>query len=364
MSNIFEIIALDKDFQVVALIGATNIQWNRKYYEPGTFSIQVLSDQYDSSWKYIYTKDRPEVGEISQINFSISNGVHWLQLSGYFLENELNRRVVYQKSNVTNITNEPSWAVQSGAAEDVALAFYNAFANPAYTYDSTSYISTLGIDVAASSGRGKNSVHTRDGSYLGNKMYAILKPSKMSLRVEYDFENNTKTLKCWKGTDRTQDNTESNNPIIFSTEYGNLKEPNVLWADSDYKNCYVVMGKHTENNVDSVTIEAANEAKSSDASDRFLMVESNLNYSDYSSDSAYQAALLSEGHNEVLNKPISMSFDFEAIAGSYEYMTDFDLGDICSIELPEIGLSVDAVLSGCAEVIKAGNWSLTMEFDI
>ena len=48
--------------------------------------------------------------------------------------------------------------------------------------------------------------------------------------------------------------------------------------------------------------------------------------------------------------------------GSYEYMTDFDLGDLCSIEIPEINLSAHARLIGCYEVMKSGQWSMTMEF--
>ena len=47
---------------------------------------------------------------------------------------------------------------------------------------------------------------------------------------------------------------------------------------------------------------------------------------------------------------------------SYEYRTDFDLGDLCSIEIPEMDLSAQARLIGCYEVMKSGQWSMTMEF--
>mgnify|MGYP003300655505 CR=1 FL=1 len=223
MSNVFEVIALDKDLEIVALLSPTNIQWNRKFYESGTFSIQIPSSQYSNSFKYIYTKDRPEVGEISQVNYQILNGVQWIQISGFFLEEELNRRICYKKSTSTNITNEPGWQEQAGAAETVALAYFNAFKDVRYTYNNKSYTSNLGISAAASQGRGKQSIHARDGSYLGNKLHAILKPSRFSYRINYDLNTNDKVLEVYSGVDRSQNNVEGNNPIIFSTEYGNIK---------------------------------------------------------------------------------------------------------------------------------------------
>ena len=69
MNYIFDVIALDSDFNIVAVLSYTNLQWTRKYYKSGTFSIQIPIKQYDTSFRYVYTKDRPEVGEISQINF-------------------------------------------------------------------------------------------------------------------------------------------------------------------------------------------------------------------------------------------------------------------------------------------------------
>lgn len=365
MKNLFEVIALDKNLQIVGLLSPTNIQWNRKYYESGTFSIQLQANQYSANYKYIYTNQRPEVGEISQVNYQIKNGSQIIQISGFFLEEELNRRICFKKSTSSNLINEPAWTKQAGAAETVALAYFNAFKDVQYSFNSKNYTSTLGIDAQASQGRGKTSNHVRDGSYLGNKMHTILKPSKLSYRVNYDLNANTKTLEIYSGIDRSQNNTEGNNPIVFSTEYGNIKNPNLVWADTEYKNCYIVTGEFTNSsNVKQTIVVAGNEATEMDLSDRFLEVSSTINYEDYNNLNLYKEALLNEGHNEAQQKPIKISLDIDTALGSYVYMQDFDLGDVCSIELPEVGIAIDAVLSGCIEVIKAENWTLTMEFDI
>jgi hypothetical protein len=43
-------------------------------------------------------------------------------------------------------------------------------------------------------------------------------------------------------------------------------------------------------------------------------------------------------------------------------MTDFDLGDVCNLEITEIDISAEARLIGCYEVVKDGVWTMTMEF--
>ena len=43
-------------------------------------------------------------------------------------------------------------------------------------------------------------------------------------------------------------------------------------------------------------------------------------------------------------------------------MKDFDIGDECTLEIPEMSLSADARLIGCYEVMKSGQWSMSMEF--
>ena len=78
-----ELFALDKDFNIVSQFVATNIQWNRKYYEHGDFSIQIPLNQYSSDMAYVYTKDRKEVGMINKVSYSDSNSFQNVQLSGF-----------------------------------------------------------------------------------------------------------------------------------------------------------------------------------------------------------------------------------------------------------------------------------------
>ena len=364
MEKGFDLLVLNKDFEIVTLLNYTLLQWSRKYYESGYFSVEIPVESYSSEFKYIYSKDRPEIGKIEQVNYYIQNGYKSVTLSGYFLENELNRRVVYQYATTTNISNQPTWTIKSTNAEDLAFVFFNAFKDLTFTQaDGSTYSTDLKISAGTSQSRGKASEHTRGNESLGNKINTILKPSKMSYRINYDFDTSEQTFECWIGKDRSQDNTDGNNPIIFSTRYGNITNADLLVATTDYKNSYLVIEGDYDATGECYVI-AGNERATDDLDDSFFYMGSSENSEDYSSTSAYISAMRSEAHEELLENGKTLSLDFDTIESSYIYREDFDLGDICSIEIPDLGISEDAVLSGIYEVVKNGVWSMTLEFTI
>lgn len=337
------------------MIRSTNLQWSRKYYEPGTFSLQIPIGQYSSDIEYIYTKSRPEIGKVEQINYLNERNYKNIQLSGYFLEKELDRHVVYHKGT-SNILDGPVWIEASGKAEDVAYTFFNAFKK----ISTDIFVSDLGILSGESSGRGKKSAHTRNGEYLGKKIYDILKPSEMSYRIGYDFVNNRKKFDVWSGVDRTEGNTGKNNPVIFSTKYGNIKNPNILISKTDYKNACIVSNEQINGETSSYTTRAVLK-ENDDGAIRFLSLMSALSKSEYA-ESEFITALENEALNELENHQVLINVEFDAMEGSYEYLVDFDIGDKCSLEFPEMNLSLQAIMIGCYEVIKSGKWTMTMEF--
>lgn len=352
----FNVLVLDKNYQIVSLICHTNLQWNRKYHESGTFSIQIPYEQYRQDMRYVYTKDRPELGKITQVNYRVQNNYSNVQLSGYFLEKEPDRHVVFP-NGTSNINNAPEWSYQDGTAEDVAYAYFNGFSKVMVGNE----ISDLEISVGKSKSRGKRSVHYRNGEYLGWKIYDILKPSGMSYRVNYDFVENRKFFEVWEGYDRTSENTDGNNPIVFSTRYGNIKNPNILISDTEYKNACIVINEQTDEDITSYITRAVLNKASGDEEYHFLKQQSLLNRKDYSAGDL-DTAMSNEGLNALADYPVTLNVDFDAVEGSYVYRKDFDLGDKCTIVINELNMTMDARLIGCYEVIKSGKWTMTMEF--
>lgn len=357
MKKGFDLLVLDENYQIVSLLNYTLLQWTRKYYESGLFSVEIPADTYSKEFKYIYTNERAEMGVIEQVNFSIKGGTQSVTLSGYFLENECNRRIAYSKGTVSNILNQPTWSIQSSNAEDVALAFFDAFKDVSFDKDGVRYNCSLNIATGTSQGRGKPSEHTRGNEKLGNKLHSILKPSMMSYRIRYDFDTSEKVFEVWSGVDRRADNEEGNNPIVFSTKYGNITKADLLVDKASYKNAYVNTAKDDENTFTIMGSEAEENEEIN-----FVSIDSAESTTDYATQAEYINALHAEGHEELLTHPRVFNLEFDTIEGSYEYLEDFDLGDRCTIEIAELELSTDAVLTGIYEVVKKGIWSMSLEF--
>lgn len=360
----FDLLVMNKNFEIITLLNYTIMQWSRMYYESGYFSIEIPVETYSKEFKYIYTNARPEMGKIEQINYYIKDNFKSITLSGHFLENELNRRIVYQPEKNTNIINPPTWNIQKLVAEDLAFKLFNDFKDLRFDNGNGSiYQTDLKIKAGRSLGRGQISEHTRQNEYLGKKINTVLKFSKMSYRVRYDFDTSDKIFECWQGVDRRQGNPQQNTPIVFSTKYGNITNADLLISSTDYKNSYFNIKPEVLEEENGYVI-AGNERAVDDEDDSFLYRISAELDSDYSNPKDFIAALRAEGHERLAEYPKILSLDFDTIENSYKYIEDFDLGDICSLEIPELGISEDAVLSGVYEVVKRGVWSMTLEFTI
>ena len=347
------LIALNANFEIISLLSYTNLQWNRKYYEAGLFSVQIPLEQYRNDIRYIYTKERPEMGEVTQVNYTGDGGYHSIQLSGYFLEKQLDKRVIYPLG-IGNVENAPIWVSQSGTAEDVAITFFDSFKDVVVG----GVTAGLGINRAESRSRGNAVEHTRNKEMLGSTIYNILKSSELSYRVFYDFIDNRRRFEVWSGLDRT-DGQFVNNPVTFSTKYGNIEKPDILLEESNYCNCVIIV-KEAQKDAESSYVRAILEATDEDYC--FTCVDTSLNIDDYATQDAFLAAMDNEAHLELHNKVKTVSVEFDAIVGSYEYMVDFDLGDKCNIDIAEIGFSATSRLIGCYEVFKDGEHQITLEF--
>jgi hypothetical protein len=388
----FEIMALDENFEIVSLISYANLQWTRKFHEVGTFSVQLRGRQYNSNWKYIYSKKRKELGIISQVNWQKKNYVELVTISGKFVEDEVNKMIVYPlptkfyddsgtladgKEGTCLLKNEglPTWLMQSGTADVVAREYFNAFKKIAWTnyqvddYEGSSLVTTVReLDINFGSidnanGNYHYSEHNRNHEKLGDKLYKILKPSGASFEVIWDYETHDKTLNIIHGKDLTQGNNFGNNPVLFSSANGNIISASLVVSNTNTKDTMI----QTSESKDKVYV-LINELP--DASGRFEHVGMQTAVQDYFNedtpdlaiaDKNFKIAVMSDSDKELTKYTDKQNIEFQIYRGSYQYMIDYDLGDLISVEISEIGLSLDARIISCYEVVKEGVWELTLE---
>lgn len=331
-----QFLTLNDDFTINSIIYPTNIQWNRQYYTAGTFSIQLPQEQYNNDMKYVYTKDRPEVGMVSQVNYSIdSSGFKAVQISGYFLEHELNDKVIFPQF------------IGLGNVEDVITSLVEQYKDD-----------IPNLVVATSQKTGTDTDFTSVGDNLGKQASYILKLHEMSYKIDYDYINNEKVFTIWQGKDRTQSQF-SENPVKFSTEFGNLKHPNVVSKETDYKNFAYVKGS-----IDGTDIFVEADISNGAYRKETFIDAGGIQYDkDTMTEQQYRAELCNYGKQQLREQfSIINNIEFDVLEGSYIYMFDFDLGDKCDIIIKEINLMLEARIISIYEVIKSGSHTITLEF--
>ncbi len=210
------IVALNSNFENLGSIEYINLQWNRKYYECGTFVIYIPADSYNNDTKYIYLKDRPELGIVNKMSLKRTIKGMFVQLEGFFYERMLYDKIVY-----------PLFS-QKGKLEDVAISMVNQYKDDIPR-----------LNVGTSKSRGDVVSIKESATELGARLYDMLKTQEYSYRTNYDYTTNKFIFEIWQGLDRTKDQSINNQYGFYDSDINNIT---VISDDSNYKNQAVVVG--------------------------------------------------------------------------------------------------------------------------
>lgn len=330
---------MDSSFTVIKYFKFINLQWIRRYYEPGEFSVEVPASEYLADAQYIYTKDRPEVGIIQKREYSDGYDGEVMQLSGYFYEYKLNDKITFPRYN------------GSGNIETVARAIVSQ-------YKADIPILQLG----PVSGLGSSIVKQSTGDGLATVLYSMLQTQELSYRLVYDYQANTMSFVVWQGKDRTQDQSE-NSFATFSESFRNIQNEKVTIDSSNFKNYAIVIGngKYEEGNQIEVDVDirgSASEYK------QILYVDQTGSTFDSSEQTLaeYKEQLRQAGVEELEKYADITSASFDTVDRGLTYRVDYDLGDKCDIVLDSIQESYTVRITEIEEVFKAGQHTVTLQF--
>lgn len=328
-----EFLALDKDYLPIDTLKVLNTQWNREYYKAGDFSIQILAKDYTTDMKYIYTKDRPEVGMIQSVEYESKINGKFTQLSGFFLEKKLDDKIVYPIMQ------------KYGNIETIAR----------YAVDT--YKADLPFQLGTLNGLGTSIAKQETGAELGKMLYDMLKTQELSNKVYLDYENATILYEVYQGIDRTQDQT-ANNYVTFSQDLGSLTNIKFTQDTSNYKNYAIVGGSEYVYSGDDSYRKGT----------RYVVVDLSGGgykkqiYVDDTTESNEEGQLLSDfdsvlyqkGVEELLNYLTIESLEFDLVQKTgTQYLVDFDIGDLCDIIVSDLGIELQARIVEVKEVEKS-----------
>ena len=331
-----QLLGLDKDFQPVGYLQYFNLQWTREYYEIGQFSVKVDPASYSPDMAYVYTPERPEAGVVQKVEMQETVKGRSIQISGYFLEALLNDKVVWPTYYATGDIPAAVTGMLQQYKDDIPL------------------LEVVDWPAAAAD---EGTAWQETGGKLADVAYTRLQTVQMSLRCRYDYLANKITAEVWQGLNRTQ--SQNINPFVtFSDGFRNLAEVKASLDSSNYRNYAIIAGQDQEENR-----KVAYADLSGGGYRRILYVDARSDRWDpeEQTEAEYLEGLQQKGLDKLLDYQIIQNIEIEASNTGFAYLTDWDLGDLVDVVIPELGLAMEARIITVREVRKRNNLTITIE---
>ena len=342
-----DLLFLNKEFAVCKIVDSfKNFAWNRKYFEHGNFSIELIIEDYRdikfNNGKYLYCKDYKETAILETLDFNTAGAETTAVLTGRFLESVLEDRVI---KNTWNFT---------GTSEEIARAMVNDFCincqNPLFGGK---------LQLGKLKGLGTKRVYQNTGDEVKTAIYDLLKLDGLSYGIDYDYMSDTLTFNVWSGLDRTE-NQDVNAWATFCKNYENIQNDSYSTDNSQYKNFAYVAGEGTGQK--RIVVEV-NKVQPGEERKELYVDARDLQQNDGMTDALYRQAL----HQRVLEKleeckKVELTeFDIDPEA-NLEYGKDYDLGDIVMYKNDELDLYVENRIIGISKVYDSENEKIEVSF--
>ena len=316
----------------------TSLTWTRKYFEPGkavlvaplTADNLALTELGNIIWK----RGSNEAAVIEDRNIIENASSARIEVSGRFLSSYMDRRLIMPTVSFDGYVEVAMRQLLSDATAIplVDLGDLNGFTDTV-TFQAT-YKNLLTYETK------------------------LAKCSNIGFRFRPDFEEKQILFETFKGTDRSK-SQGVNHRVIFSDYYDNLNEISYRENDQTLKTTVYIRGKDgsTETVVSYGTDITGLERRELfiDASD--VKKESGM------TTAQWQEKLIQRGHEQNTNYEMIETINCQTNAdANFAYQTDYDLGDIVTIEKKSWGISVDLRITEIEEIYERGVMTVSPVF--
>ena len=318
----------------------SSLQWNRKYSEPGSFELHCPITAANTALLHrgslVWKKGAKEAGVIEDLKLEETAKKAEITAKDRFLSSYLDRRLI-----------RPFYACYGKKAELAIREIYsNAEPIP---------------QVELGDLNGFTETVTFQATYqnLLSKVEEICAGMATGFRFRPDFVNKKIYFELYRGLDHsiTQSDRER---VIFSDGFANLDSATYEENEQIYKNvCYV--GGQGEGSDRTIVAVGATDSTGLERRESFLSATDVRN--DNISDSQYQEALKQRGNAALANSILASSFDASVNPnGNFKYLTDYDLGDIVTVQKEAYGIAQNLRITEISEVYENGIYKIEPKF--
>ena len=354
---------------------AKSIIWRSCYYEAGDFEIYVPCNAATVNLlvagNYVTRPNDRNVGIIEKIEITFNEfDGRMIIATGRMAKSILDRRIIYRLTD-----NSVSPTILSGNVEHAARAVvYNNAID--CEFDSDRNIDALVL--GAHSGNTKIIVDANGEPATKQVTYNNLLSWTDEFLREYEISayiglNDSLELQylCFEGVDRSVDNTDGNDPVIFSQNFDNLLSSDYIYSEEKYKNMALIGGEGEGTaRFCSVLIPSLTGIER-----REMFINASTSSKTYKDDQGdeqtltdeeYNTQLQSIGAQDLAGAQITQSFDgtINVNNGVYKYKENFNLGDLVTVQDNEIGLYINTRIIEVIETQDENGYNITANYGL
>lgn len=344
----------------------TSLLWTRKFVEPGTFQLVAPITDYNihlcKLGNILSVEGAVEAAVVEAVTIRQNDLRRTIQASGRMLSSYLDRRLIRPRMNFTGTYEVAMRRIISDIEYPIPLLELGDFHG---------YTETITFQATY-----KNVL-----TYLTK----LAKGSNIGFRIRPDFTEKKLTFETYKGYDHSDTQTERTR-VVFSEEYQNISTTKYQEDDRNYKNV-IWAGGRGEGTARTIVQAGDNSLTGLERREVFVSatdveerdVGSPPKEDDYKDsqgnvdEDAYNAAVRAynlakqaarEDYLESLKTRASQKLDdmdiavnFECVAtprGNFVYRTDYDLGDIVTVEKESWGIKYDLRVTELQEIYEYG----------
>lgn len=364
------------DRELIGIIdGAKSVIWHSVYYGVGDFEIYAAATATNitllQAGNYVTRPDDIEIGIIESIE--IDNDARdgmMITASGRFAKSILDRRQIYNLSGNVNfptiLRGNVESAVRSVVANNAISCAFDYRRNiPFFELGELAGIPAIIVD-------GDGDATQKQVSYKNLLDYTDQVLEEYGIGAIVTLDDGTKKLQysCYVGTDRSVDNEDGNEPVIFSREYDNLTESSYSLETAEKKTSALIGGEG-EGTARFISVIKGEEEgferretwiDASSISKTYQEGETERTYSD----AEYKAMLDALGKQTLATLIESETFDgtLNVTGGVWRYNIDYMLGDIVTVQDNEINMFANVRITEAVEAQDENGYTLEIKYRI
>lgn len=314
----------------------SSLRWRRKYFEPGEFELHCAATAENLAalipGNIIHRLDRREAGIIEGVSVAENSGVEEITVTGRMGSCLLCQRIITPTINY-------SGTVEGGMRKVVS--------DNAITARPVAYLA-----LGTAQGYAETCAFQATGKNVQTTLTALAKASGLGYIARLDVPDRRWIFEVYKGTDKSV--TQTAGPyVLFSDEFGNIDGPQYTYNEQAFKNYAYVAGEGEGSARVIVEVD-----QTGGEPRRELWVDARDLQQGELTLAEYQAQLTQRGLEKLAEAAKSESFEAAAVdTANFEYLTDWDLGDIVSFE--KWGLLLNQRITEVEEVYENGVVTIT-----